>query len=53
MGCSPLSEATTARIQALPLEQLEALAEARALAGLQFVRPDQLRKFKATTVPTR
>ena len=26
--CSPLSEATTARIQALPLEQLEALAEA-------------------------
>ena len=26
--CSPLSDATTARIQALPLEQLEALAEA-------------------------
>ena len=26
--CSPLSEATTARIQALPLEKLEALAEA-------------------------
>jgi predicted transposase YdaD len=26
--CSPLSEATTARIHALPLEQLEALAEA-------------------------
>ena len=26
--CGPLSEATTARIQALPLEQLEALAEA-------------------------
>jgi predicted transposase YdaD len=26
--CGPLSEATTARIQALPLDQLEALAEA-------------------------
>ena len=26
--CGPLSEATTARIQALPLEQLEGLAEA-------------------------
>jgi predicted transposase YdaD len=26
--CGPLSEATTAEIQALPLEQLEALAEA-------------------------
>jgi hypothetical protein len=26
--CGPLSDATTARIQALPLEQLEALAEA-------------------------
>ncbi len=26
--CGPLSEATTARIQALPLEQLEALSEA-------------------------
>ena len=26
--CGPLSEAITARIQALPLEQLEALAEA-------------------------
>jgi len=26
--CGPLSEATTARIQALPLEQLELLAEA-------------------------
>jgi len=26
--CGPLSEATTARIQSLPLEQLEALAEA-------------------------
>jgi hypothetical protein len=26
--CGPLAEATTARIQALPLEQLEALADA-------------------------
>ena len=26
--CGPLSEATTAQIQALPLEQLEALADA-------------------------
>jgi hypothetical protein len=26
--CGPLSEATIARIQALPLEQLEALADA-------------------------
>ena len=26
--CGPLSEATTARVQALPLDQLEALAEA-------------------------
>ena len=26
--CAPLSEATTAQIQALPLEQLEALADA-------------------------
>jgi hypothetical protein len=26
--CGPLSEATTARIQALPLEKLEELAEA-------------------------
>ena len=26
--CGPLSEATSARIQTLPLEQLEALAEA-------------------------
>ena len=36
--CSPLSEATTARIQALPLEQLEALAEAL----LDFGRPADL-----------
>ena len=36
--CGPLSEATTARIQALPLEQLEALAEAL----LDFNGPDDL-----------
>ena len=36
--CGPLSEATTARIQALPLEQLEALAEAL----LDFSGPDEL-----------
>lgn len=36
--CGPLSEATTARIQALPLEQLEALAEAL----LDFSGPDDL-----------
>jgi len=28
LRCGPLSEATTARIQALPLQQLEAVAEA-------------------------
>ena len=36
--CGPLSEATTARIQALPLEQLEALAEAL----LDFRGPEDL-----------
>ena len=36
--CGPLSEATTARIQALPLEQLESLAEAL----LDFSGPDDL-----------
>ena len=36
--CGPLSEASTARIQALPLEQLEALAEAL----LDFNGPDDL-----------
>jgi len=36
--CGPLSEATTARIQALPLEQLEALAEAL----LDFSGPEDL-----------
>ena len=36
--CGPLTEATTARIQALPLEQLEALAEAL----LDFRGPEDL-----------
>ena len=36
--CGPLSEATTARIQALPLDQLEALAEAL----LDFAGADDL-----------
>jgi hypothetical protein len=39
----PLSEATTARIQALPLEQLEALAEAL----LDFSGPDDLKSWLA------
>ena len=42
--CGPLSEATTARIQALPLEQLEALAEAL----LDFSGPDELTTWLAT-----
>ena len=41
--CGPLSEATTARIQALPLEQLEALAEAL----LDFSGPDELTTWLA------
>ena len=41
--CSPLSEATTARIQALPLEQLEALAEAL----LDFTGPADLAAWLA------
>ena len=36
--CGPLSDATTARIQALPLQQLESLAEAL----LDFSGPDDL-----------
>ena len=39
--CGPLGDTTTARIQALPLEQLEALAE--ALLG--FSGPDDLAKW--------
>ena len=41
--CSPLSEATTALIQALPLEQLEALAEAL----LDFSGPQDLTTWLA------
>ncbi len=41
--CSPLSEQTTARIQALPLEQLEALAEAL----LDFTGPADLAAWLA------
>ena len=41
--CGPLSEATTARIQALPLEQLEALAEAL----LDFSGPEELTTWLA------
>jgi len=36
--CGPLSEASTARVQALPLEQLEALADAL----LDFSKPADL-----------
>ena len=36
--CGPLTDASTARIQALPLEQLEALAEAL----LDFTGPADL-----------
>jgi len=36
--CGPLSEATTARIQSLPLEQLESLADAL----LDFQGPNDL-----------
>jgi predicted transposase YdaD len=41
--CGPLSEATTARIQALPLQQLEALAEAL----LDFSGPADLASWLA------
>ena len=42
--CGPLNEATTARIQSLPLEQLEALAEAL----LDFQGPDDLTAWLAS-----
>jgi len=49
--CGPLSEATTARIQALPLEQLEALAVGAAfsegVALLDFNGPDGLNTWLA------
>jgi hypothetical protein len=41
--CGPLSAATTARIQALPLQQLEALAEAL----LDFAGPGDLASWLA------
>jgi predicted transposase YdaD len=41
--CGPLSEATTARIQALPLQQLEALTEAL----LEFSGPADLERWLA------
>ena len=41
--CSPLSDATTAQIQALPLGQLEALADAL----LDFTGPDDLASWLA------
>ena len=41
--CGPLSAATTARIQALPLDQLEALAEAL----LNFAGADDLASWLA------
>lgn len=44
LRCGPLSEATTARIQSLPLEQLEALAEAL----LDFQGPDDLTAWFAS-----
>jgi hypothetical protein len=41
--CGPVSEATTAQIQALPLGQLEALADAL----LDFTGPDDLAAWLA------
>jgi len=41
--CGPLTDATTAQIQALPLEQLEALADAL----LDFTGPDDLATWLA------
>jgi hypothetical protein len=41
--CGPLADATTARIQALPLEQLEGLAEAL----LDFTSPADLAAWLA------
>ena len=43
--CGPLSKATTARIQALELEQLEALAEAL----LDFSGPEDLAAWLAAS----
>ena len=43
--CGPLSEATTSRIQSLPLEQLESLAEAL----LDFQGADDLEAWLASS----
>ena len=43
--CGPLSEATTARIKSLPLEQLETLAEAL----LDFQSADDLEAWLASS----
>ena len=45
--CGPLSEATTARIQTLPLEQLESLADAL----LDFQGPDDLTTWLTSPSP--
>ena len=47
--CGPLAEATTAQIQALPLEQLEALADAL----LDFQGPADLASWLAANLPNR
>ena len=47
--CGPQSEATTAQIQALPLEQLEALADAL----LDFQGPADLASWLAANLPNR
>ena len=47
--CGPISEATTAQIQALPLEQLEALADAL----LDFQGPADLASWLAANLPNR
>ena len=44
--CGPLSKATTARIQSLPLEQLESLAEAL----LNFQGADDLAAWLTTSI---
>ena len=44
--CGPLSDATTAQIQALPVEQLEALADAL----LDFQGPDDLTAWLAANI---
>ena len=44
--CGPLSEATTAQIQALPVDQLEALADAL----LDFQAPADLAAWMAANI---